>query len=236
MNYPGNTIPPAYVHYENFTYTQRSAGPAARSRCLRGRLGERSPKRRGELGSEPGVDFRLPPRRGGEPHQLVARTRPSGRPRARRTNRLSGNPERRFLLVELDPFRDPAGNVAGVAAIAIDVTDRVRSEKQVRAGQRLLRRVLETLPVGVVVLNRAGDVVLHNPASAHIWGATIVSRQERWAKSKGFWHGSGHAIDAGQWASQRALEEGQTSRGELIDHNTFAGERKPIDNSAGPIL
>src|SRR5438477_5043318 len=98
----------------------------------------------------------------------------------------------------LEPFRDPAGNVVGVIGIAFDVTDRVRSEEQIRAGQRLLRGVLETLPVGVLVLNRAGDVVLHNSASTHIWGVTIVSGKERWSRSKGFRHGTGQAITAGE--------------------------------------
>jgi len=138
--------------------------------------------------------------------------------------------------LELEPFRDPAGNVVGVIGIAFDVTGRVRSEEQVRAGQRLLQRVLETLPAGVIVMNRAGDVVLHNPAATHIWGVTIVSGQERWARSKGFRHGTGEAITAGEWASHRALDEGQTIRDELIDIETFDGERKTIENYAAPIL
>ncbi len=138
--------------------------------------------------------------------------------------------------LELEPFRDPAGNVVGIVGIAFDVTDRVRSEEQVRAGQRLLRRVLEILPVGVVVLNRAGDIVLHNPASTNIWGVTIVSGEERWARSKGFRHGTGQAIAAGEWASHHALDEGQTIRDELIDIETFDGERKTIENYAAPIL
>jgi two-component system sensor histidine kinase UhpB len=137
--------------------------------------------------------------------------------------------------LQLEPFRDPAGNVMGVIGIAFDITDRVRSEEQVRAGQRLLRQVLETLPVGVLLLNRAGDVLLHNLASSRIWGRTIVSGQERWTKSKGFWHDSGHEIAAGEWASRRALEEGQTSRDELIDINTFDGDHKTIENYATPI-
>ena len=138
--------------------------------------------------------------------------------------------------LELDPFRDPAGNVIGVVGIAFDITDRVRSEEQVRAGQRLLQRVLETLPVGVAVLNRAGDVVLHNPASTGIWGGTIVPGLERWARSKGFRHGTGQAIAAAEWASHRALDDGQTTRDELIDIETFDGERKTIENYAAPIL
>jgi len=137
--------------------------------------------------------------------------------------------------LELEPFRDPAGNVIGVVGIAFDITDRVRSEEQVRAGRRLLHRVLDTLPVGVIVLNRAGDIVLHNPASTHIWGVTIVSGEERWARSKGFHHGTGEAIIAGEWASRRSLDDGQTTRDELIDIESFNGDHKTIKNYAAPI-
>src|SRR5438067_1252084 len=79
--------------------------------------------------------------------------------------------------LQLVPFRDPAGNVIGVVGIAFDITDRVRSEEQVRAGQRLLQQVIDTPPVGVIVLNRTGDILLSNPASFGIWGGMIVSGQ-----------------------------------------------------------
>jgi two-component system sensor histidine kinase UhpB len=137
--------------------------------------------------------------------------------------------------LELEPFRDPAGNIVGIVGIAFDVTDRVRTEEQVRAGQRLLRRVLDILPTGVIVMNRAGDVVMHNTAATEIWGVTIVSGEERWARSKGFRHDTRQEISAGEWASRRALDEGQTIRDELIDIETFDGRRKTIENYAAPI-
>src|SRR5207302_8257978 len=92
-----------------------------------------------------------------------------------------------------------------------------------------------TLPVGVMVLDRAGDIMLGNPAAGHIWGGTIVSGRERWVKSKGYWHASGQAIDPREWASRHALDEGRTSRDELIDIETFDGLRKTIENYAAPI-
>jgi len=137
--------------------------------------------------------------------------------------------------LQLVPFRDPAGNVIGVVGIAFDITDRVRSEEQVRAGQLLLQQVLETLPVGVIVLDRRGDILRHNPAAFGIWGEMIVSGPERRAKSEGFRHDSGERIAADEWASLRAVEEGQTTRDELIDINTFDGVQKTIKNYAAPI-
>src|SRR2546426_5139029 len=90
-------------------------------------------------------------------------------------------------------------------------------------------------PVGVAVVDRAGDVVLHNPASNRIWGGLIVPGQERYAKSEGFWHGSGKAIGPEEWASRRAIAAGETSRDELIDINTFDGQRRTIENYAAPM-
>ena len=137
--------------------------------------------------------------------------------------------------LQLEPFRDPAGNVVGVVGIAFDITDRVRSEEKVRAGERLMREVLELLPVGVAVVDRGGNVLLNNDVSSVIWGTMIVSGKERWAKSKGFWHDSGKEIVDGEWASQRAIEHGEISRDELIDIESFKGDQKTIENYAAPI-
>ncbi|TMA19695.1 MAG: PAS domain S-box protein, partial [Deltaproteobacteria bacterium] len=41
--------------------------------------------------------------------------------------------------LQLEPFRDPGGNVIGVVGIVFDITDRVRTADEVRAGQQLLR-------------------------------------------------------------------------------------------------
>jgi signal transduction histidine kinase len=99
----------------------------------------------------------------------------------------------------------------------------------------LLRLVLATLPVGVSVLDRSGDILLANAAAKHIWGDLIASGADRWARSKAFWYASGKPIAPTEWASVRALREGKTTLNELIDIVTFDGRRKTIQNSAAPI-
>jgi PAS domain S-box-containing protein len=114
------------------------------------------------------------------------------------------------------------------------LTDSKRTEA-VGESQELLRLVLATLPVGVAVIDRSGDVVLANAAAKMIWGDMIASGQERYARSRAFWHASGEPIAPTEWASVRALREGKTSLNELIDIETFDGQRKTIQNSAAPI-
>jgi PAS domain-containing protein len=97
----------------------------------------------------------------------------------------------------------------------------------VQESQELPRLVLATLPVGVAVTDRAGDIVLANAASKLIWGnRMIVSGRERWAQTKASWHDSGKRIAPTEWASVRALSEGITSLNELIDIETYDGQRK----------
>ena len=106
---------------------------------------------------------------------------------------------------------------------------------QLLARFELLRQVLETLPVGVAVVDRAGDILLANATSQRIWGDLIVSGDDRRAQSIGFWHDSGKRIAPTEWASVRAISEGTTSLNELIDIETFHGQRKTMQNSAAPI-
>jgi two-component system sensor histidine kinase UhpB len=124
--------------------------------------------------------------------------------------------------------RDAEGRARRAVGAMIDISKLKEAESQ-------LRQVLDTLPVGVAVVDRAGDIVLHNPASSRIWGRLIVPGQERYAKSEGFWHGSGKAIGPEEWASRRAITAGEISRDELIDINTFDGQRRTIENYAAPI-
>src|SRR5580698_2493386 len=118
---------------------------------------------------------------------------------------------------------------------SLDLPDRKRAEEAVGESHELLRLVLATLPVGVSVMDRSGDVVLANAAAKLIWGDLIVSGQERYARTTAFWHASGRLIAPTEWASVRALREGKTSLNELIDIETYAGQRKTIQNSAATI-
>lgn len=124
---------------------------------------------------------------------------------------------------------------ACVLTIGCDITDRKQAEAALEQSERMVRVVLDALPVGVVVLNTTGDIVLSNPASQRIWGTTITQADERWATSKGWWLDSGRPVASTEWASIRALRNGETSLGELLEIEARDGVRRVIENSAVPI-
>jgi len=122
-----------------------------------------------------------------------------------------------------------------VLGITCDISARKRAEEALTQSERLLRLVLDTLPVGVAVVDIAGDIILSNPASRHIWGDLIRSGPERYARSKAWWHDTGEKVAPEEWASVRARVNGETSVNEVVDIEAFDGVRKVIQNSAAPI-
>jgi PAS domain S-box-containing protein len=122
-----------------------------------------------------------------------------------------------------------------ILAVTCDITARKRTEEELKRSESLLRLVLDALPVGVAVVDVAGNIILSNPASQRIWGGLIRSGPERYAKSKAWWHETGQEVRPDDWASVRARLNGEVSVNEVIDIESFDGVRKIIQNSAVPI-
>ena len=136
------------------------------------------------------------------------------------------------VLVNILPMRNADGELIGAMNCFQDITDRKRAEEGLRRSENLLRLVLDALPVGVAVVDLSGDIILSNPASQRIWGGSIRSGRDRYAESKAWWHATGKRLAPGEWASVRALVNGETSVNEVIDIEGFDGVRKVIQNSA----
>jgi PAS domain S-box-containing protein len=122
-----------------------------------------------------------------------------------------------------------------VLGITFDITRRKSAEEALAQSERLVKVVLDTLPVGVAVVDANGDILLSNQVSRRIWSSMIASGRERWANSKGWWHDTGRRIEPHEWASARALTSGETSLNEVIDIEAFDGVRRTIQNSVAPI-
>jgi PAS domain S-box-containing protein len=122
-----------------------------------------------------------------------------------------------------------------ILTVSCDITERKRTEEALTQSERLLRVVLDALPVGLTVVNASSDIILTNPAARRIWGDTIASGRERYARSKAWWHDSGRMVQQEEWASARALSNGETVINQLVDIETFDAAHKIIENSGVPI-
>lgn len=125
--------------------------------------------------------------------------------------------------------------VARATHLASIAVERSRTDQGLHQRESLLRLVLDALPVGVAVMNLAGDIILSNPASHTIWGRAIGAGRQRYVESKAWWHGTETRVAPDDWPSVRAARRGETSVNEVLDIETFDGVRKTIQVSAAPI-
>lgn len=122
-----------------------------------------------------------------------------------------------------------------VRGIARDITEQRAAEQAARKNDLLLRNVVEMLPVGVWITDEKGTIVLGNRAGQEIWGGARYVGINGYGEYRGWWTATGKPIAAGEWASARAIQRGETSIEEMIDIEGFDGTRKTILNSALPM-
>ena len=113
---------------------------------------------------------------------------------------------------------------------------RDRAEKALQASESLLRKVLETLPVGVWLLDPRGQIIQGNQASQQIWAGARYVGVEEYGEYKGWWADTGERIEPEQWAAARAISAGKSILNEEVEIESFDGNHKFILNSAVPIF
>ena len=82
---------------------------------------------------------------------------------------LPGGEERWFHLVKL-PLRNATGTLTGLLSVSEDITERKLAEEKLRASERLLQTVFDTIPHVVVVKDHDGRYLMVNQAWYDVFG------------------------------------------------------------------
>jgi two-component system cell cycle sensor histidine kinase/response regulator CckA len=141
----------------------------------------------------------------------------------------------RWVLSRGACLRDSQGKAYRMAGSLTDITSRKTADELLKRNEALLGTVLETLPVGVWILQKDGGLTLCNEAAKKIWSGSDHSCAGWCEEYKGRRHDTGKPIEAEEWAGARATDKGETVLGEVIDIECFDGNRKTIVNSAVPL-
>jgi PAS domain S-box-containing protein len=119
-----------------------------------------------------------------------------------------------------------------VARITSDVNENERQR---------LQAILEVVPVGIMVANFAGKLVLTNPESRRIWGEYPVCESlDEYGKWKAWWadrsEKHGQVVEAHEWPLARALR-GAEAPSEIFEIEPFGqpGQRRTVLFNARPI-
>lgn len=102
--------------------------------------------------------------------------------------------------------------------------------EQVEQKNSLLHSVLDTLPIGVLVVNRDMQPILSNPEEQRIWNLAGQSGQPTASSAT-----SKHTPDSETGALARALQEGTTTLHETFEVESHEGLQKTILSSTAPI-
>ncbi len=135
----------------------------------------------------------------------------------------------------LNPILDDRGAVEHLVFALNDVTEETRAHEELRRNESLLRTVLDTLPVGVWILDKDGRIVIRNGAGRKIWGGAKDIPLDRYGDIKGWWTATGKPLSAGDWPAIRAVSRGEIVLQEGIEIETYDGLRKSMLISALPI-
>jgi PAS domain S-box-containing protein len=134
------------------------------------------------------------------------------------------------------PFAQGAKGARDLVLMAVDVTAPVQGRKEVEGERRRLLTILDTLPVGVFILDGQGRTVEINDRARLIWGgqAPHCANPEDYTQYQGWWSNNGAPIRPHDWPGFRALR-GEVSYEQLIDIQRFDGSRGTVFISAAPL-
>ncbi len=135
------------------------------------------------------------------------------------------------------PILDEDGEIAEWFGIATDVTARHEAAEARERESSLLEAILDTLPVGLVLADSSGRLTRDNAAARAIWGGPLAADSvEGYGAFTAWWPETGEPIRPDEWAMARAVAEGATTQGELIQYQTFDGSRTGFYlNNVAPI-
>ncbi|RMG03224.1 MAG: PAS domain S-box protein, partial [Nitrospirae bacterium] len=68
------------------------------------------------------------------------------------------NNEERICEVHGYPLANERGEIVRIIEYSMDVTERVKTEEQIKSTNQMLRDVLESAPTGILIVNEAGEV------------------------------------------------------------------------------
>lgn len=116
-----------------------------------------------------------------------------------------------------------------------DISDRKATEDALRNSEKLLQRVLDTLPVGVWVTDSDGHITLSNPEDKRIWSWSSISEPDDYNTRKVWLSETGQLLAPENRAIIRAIRHGEITLNEVVEIESIDGVRKTILNSAVPI-
>lgn len=133
----------------------------------------------------------------------------------------------RWILVKASIVRDQKGNPVKLLGAQVDITERKQAEEELRVALAKYKTLFESLPLGITVADRSGQIVESNRMAEKLLGLTPQEQMKRQIGGQEWQivRQDGTTMPPEEYASVRALKENR------IIENVEMGILKP----SGPI-
>jgi len=156
--------------------------------------------------------------------------------------RLRADGSRFWANVTLTAIRDDDGALDGYAKVIRDMTDRREQERQLRRERDLTDRILDTSPVGIVVLDSDGDHVRINERAKDVLDIPDDEAESYSPSQRTVYDADGNVVAPEEHPAARVLESGEPvfdweAKVELPDgrHRWLSVNAAPVFDADGAI-
>lgn len=155
-------------------------------------------------------------------------------------------------LINARPVFDEQGQVIMAVLTGREITERKRIEedllkrthelsttrRQTEIEKGRLQAVMEALPVGVVIMDELGRILLTNQTYEKLWRVSLSPEDDPLdhKQQKAWWAETGQPLQPDDWASVQCLRTGKTVTGQFLEIERFDGSHIFVLNSASPIF
>jgi PAS domain S-box-containing protein len=123
-----------------------------------------------------------------------------------------------------------------LAGYTIDITERKRTEEELRRRENQLQKIFEILPIGLWFADKNGTLQRGNPMGLKIWGAELNVPAQECGDFKAWRLPSREPVKPDDWALAKTIRHGVTIVDELLEIESYDGKRKTILNYSAPVL
>jgi PAS domain S-box-containing protein len=155
-----------------------------------------------------------------------------------------GDDEVSHLLLNATPLMGEHNRIIGCVVSLSDITKRKKADEahalahvETVNEKSRLEAVMQTLPVGLAILDAQGGTISSNSAFDQVWGSprALVRKIDDYIVYQAWWTDTGQPVQPHEWASARAVQHGETVIGQEMQVRRFDGTRAYVLNSAAPI-
>ena len=123
-----------------------------------------------------------------------------------------------------------------IIAVSAEITSRKLVENALERSDYMMRKIIETIPVGLWAADETSKICLANPEVKRIWGGAKYVELSDYGQYKGWWEKTGEEVGADGWTLARAVTHGETSTPEVVNIEAFDGVNRTILMHATPLF